>query len=247
MALPVAKNPGWDGSFPMLGFRIVNDFDRVDPAIINDIASFEVTDVADLVGALYTTNGSLQSAYADMPKLIGTAFTVKCTPGDTIMVKKAVEMAQPGDVIVVDARGYTDTCLGGGNIAVAAQKAGVTGMVLDGAWRDIAEVEKIQMPIFLKAVQPVTGPKRGPGEINTPICCAGAIVEAGDIIVGDREGVVVIPRRAIKAVHEKLMAKRSAKPADPDAKAKKQQLELERRAYIDALMTARGAEIVEKL
>lgn len=246
MALPVAKNPGWDGSFPLLGFRIVEDFDRVDSSVIEDIASFEVTDVADQVGALYTTNGSLKEAYPNMPKLIGTALTVKVAPGDTMMIKKAVELAKKGDVIVVDARGYTDTCLGGGNIAVAAQKAGVAGMVLDGAWRDIAEVEDIQMPMFLKAVQPVTGPKRGPGEINTPVCCAGAIVEPGDVVYGDREGIVVIPRRAVMRVRDKLMAKRAPKAVNPNAKAEKAQAELERRAYVDSVIAARGGEVLKK-
>lgn len=246
MALPVAKNPSWDGSFPLLGFRIVEDFDRVSPDIIEDIATFSVNDVADLVGALYTTNGSLKEAYPNMPKLIGNALTIKVAPGDTMMIKKAIELAQKGDVMVVDARGYTDTCLGGGNIAVAAQKAGVTGMVLDGAWRDIAEVEAIQMPMFLKAIQPVTGPKRGPGEIGTPICCAGAIVEPGDVVYGDREGIVVIPHRAVLRVHEKLMAKRAPKQVNSNAKAEKAQAEAERRAYVDAIIEARKGEVIKK-
>lgn len=244
-SLPVAKVPNWDGSFPAIGIRIIEDFPRVDPKILEDIASFGVSDVADQVGVLYAMDASLHAAYSNMKPMIGTALTIKCAPGDSIMIKKALELVKEGDVIVVDNRGFVSACVGGGNIAIAAKKAGAAGMVIDGAWRDIAEVEEAEFPMFLKGIHPVTTPKRGPGEINTPVCCGGVVVEAGDVVFGDREGIVVIPARAIEKVHARLMKKREPKPVDPDAKAKKQQLELERRAYMDELFVARGGEIIK--
>ena len=243
--LPVAKNPSWDGSFPYLGFRIIESFPRFDRNILEDIASFGVCDVADQVGELYAMEPDIHAAYPNMKPAIGNALTIKAAPGDSIMIKKAIELVQDGDIIVIDNRGFTSACVGGGNIALAFKKAGATGMVIDGAWRDVAEAEAAGFPIYLKGIHPVTTPKRGPGEINTPVCCGSVVVEAGDVVFADREGIVVIPARAVIAVHERLMKKREPKPVDPDAKAKKQQAELERRAYMEALFAARNAEIIK--
>ncbi len=247
MKLPVAKNPSWDGSFPYLGFRIIEDFERVDEQILKDISTFGVCDVADQVGVLYSMDCSIREGYANMSPMIGTALTVKCAPGDSIMIKKALEYIKPGDVMVIDNKGYTSACVGGGNIAIAAKKAGATGIVVDGAWRDIAELEEVDFPIFLKGINTVTTPKRGPGELNTPICCGGIVVEAGDVVYGDREGLVVIPSRAVMSVHARLMKKKEPKPAGNDVKIDKKQVELERRAYFNQLIEARGGEVKRTL
>lgn len=176
--------------------------------------------------------------------MIGNALTIKCAPGDSIMIKKALELVKPGDVIVIDNRGFTSACVGGGNIAIAAKKAGAVGIVVDGAWRDIAEIEEIGFPMFLKGIHPVTTAKRGPGEINTAVCCGGVVVEAGDVVFGDREGIVVIPKRAIAKVHDQLMKKLIPKSVDPEAKKR---TEIERREYMDALFAARGGEILPSI
>ena len=204
MSLP--KQPEgavYDGRYPLVGLKIVKDFPRPPKSVVDAYADQFVPSLAGFVGALYCVDPSIRPAYSPMKRLLGTAFTVRVPPGDNLMVKKAIHMAKPGDVIVVDARGHIDWCLGGGGMIALAKQRGIAGMIVDGAYRDIQEIQSIDFPMFYKGVAPATGPKRGPGMINVPAHCGGVIVNPGDIVVGDPvEGVVVVPREAAELVLE---------------------------------------------
>jgi regulator of RNase E activity RraA len=189
---------------------------------------------------------TIRPAYSPMKKILGTAFTVKVPPGDNMMVKKALHLAKPGDVIVVDSRGHTDWCLGGGGMIVMAKQRGIAGAVLDGCYRDIEQIQNIDFPMFLKGVHPSTGPKRGPGELNVPICCGGVIVHPGDIVYGDREGVVVVPKQYAQMIVDKVSkvpVKKLASDWDWDGIVESDK---PRDDYFDEVLAARGVEIIEK-
>jgi 4-hydroxy-4-methyl-2-oxoglutarate aldolase len=134
----------------------------------------------------------IRNVYSPMKRVVGTALTVKAPTGDSLMLRKALEIAHPGDIIAVDARGDTTRALWGGNRSLLAVSKGVIGLVIDGAVRDVDEARLAGFPIFARGVQPMASASFGPGEVNFPIACGGVVVNPGDIIVADEEGVAVV-------------------------------------------------------
>lgn len=134
-----------------------------------------------------------------MPRIAGPAFTVKCEPGDHLMLHAAIYRAKPGDIIVVEAD--DKFAVAGGNVCAIAQSRGIKGFVIDGVIRDLAETRENQFPVFARGVIPKPGAKKCISPLNQPIQCGGVTVNAGDIIVADEEGIAVIPQaQANKAV-----------------------------------------------
>jgi len=241
--MPEGKS--FDGLYPITGLKIVKDFRRPAPELVESFRDRFVPDIADYVGVMYCLDPSIKPAYTPMPRLLGTAFTVKVPPGDNLMVKKALHMAKPGDVIVVDARGHTEWCLGGAGMTVVAKQRGIVGMLVDGAYRDIEQLKSLEFPLFLKGVAPATGPKRGPGMINVPVHCGGVIIHPGDIIVGDSEGVVVVPRVDAEIIATKVgqkVLKNSAEDWDWEHAV---EADKARDEYFDAVLAARGCKFEE--
>jgi len=130
--------------------------------------------------------------YNKTGKLIGTAFTVKCRPGDNLMVYKALTMLQPGHVLVIDGGGEPHNALVGELIKLHAQKHGCVGFVIDGAIRDVAAFE--DFPCYARSVIHRGPYKDGPGELNVPVSVGGQVINPGDVIVGDEDGVVNFPQ-----------------------------------------------------
>lgn len=157
-------------------------------------------DVSDAVGGLYTMDHGMRSLYEPAKKLIGEALTVKVPPGDNWAIHAALQRARSGSVLVVDWRGYVGGCGGGVLALVRAIREGLAGVVIDGAWRDVAELRAIGFPLYGRAVSAFSPSKREMGEINVPVCCGGVIVEPGDVIVGDYDGVAVVPRSYAREV-----------------------------------------------
>ena len=124
--------------------------------------------------------------------MVGCAFTVKVPIGDNLMIHKALDMIQPGDILIVDGAGAEDRALAGEIMMTFAEMKGVAGVVVDGALRDCDALRKMKMPVYCRAVTPQGPYKNGPGEIGYPISCGGQVVFPGDIIVGDADGIVVI-------------------------------------------------------
>jgi len=133
-------------------------------------------------------------------KVAGPAFTVEARPGDNLGFHVALAVAKPGDVIIVDGKGDLGSALFGDLMVSQAQAAGIAGLVVDGAVRDTNELIDRGYPIFAAGRNPA-GPTKGiPGRLGIPICVAGAPVNPGDLVVGDADGVVVIPRNEVDAV-----------------------------------------------
>ncbi|KAB2335776.1 RraA family protein [Bacillus mesophilum] len=138
----------------------------------------------------------------------GRAFTVKIPVGDNKAVLRAINEANPGDVLVIDAKGDTYRAIAGDFIVGLAQSLGINGIIADGVIRDVQGVKKLNYPVFCKGTTVAASAKSGWGEMNIPISCGGVAVKPGDIVVGDADGVVIIPqereKEILKLAQEKL-------------------------------------------
>jgi regulator of RNase E activity RraA len=134
--------------------------------------------------------------------MCGTAVTVQCRPADNLMVHKALQVAEPGEIVVVSTCGNITSAVFGELMCTTAAAKGLGGIIVDGAIRDVDGIAKLGMPAFSRSVCPGGCDKDGPGEINVPISCGGTVVMPGDIVVGDEEGVAVIPRDRAEEVLE---------------------------------------------
>lgn len=144
-------------------------------------------------------------------KIIGPAITVKLTAGDIVDCLCVFEIARPGDVIVIDAFGETETSIWGGLMSGLARNAGIAGAVIDGSCRDTDEAKMLEFPITAKASGPraahtAYSGRKEPIAVNVPVCCGGVIVNPGDLIVADEIGVAVVPYNELEAVYKKARA-----------------------------------------
>lgn len=138
----------------------------------------------------------------------GRAVTVKMPAGDNMAVLRAIHAAKPGDVLVIDSKGYTSRSVAGDFVVGLAQILGLGGMVVDGSIRDVVSIKNSGFPVFCRASTSSASVKSGGGQINVPIACGGVAVNPGDIIVGDADGIVVIPQEreqeVLQAAQNKL-------------------------------------------
>jgi 4-hydroxy-4-methyl-2-oxoglutarate aldolase len=132
-------------------------------------------------------------------RILGRALTVRSHPGDNLMLHVAVSIAQPGDVLVVTCDGFLEAGIWGEIITVAAQVRGIRGVVTDGAVRDTAQIARLGFPVFSRGLSIKGTTKRQKGELNKPIVIAGALVHPGDFVIGDADGVVIVPSAEVDA------------------------------------------------
>lgn len=142
-------------------------------------------------------------------KVAGPAMTVECQPGDNLTIHKAIAIAEPGSVLVITCKGYTDRGVFGELFATSCVARGIAGVVIDGACRDKEDLIDMNFPVYSLGVNPNGTRKEVCGAINETITCAGVLVRPGDIIVGDADGVVVIPKEKAAEVLEKSKAKKA--------------------------------------
>jgi 4-hydroxy-4-methyl-2-oxoglutarate aldolase len=190
---PARVTPGARGHRAVVPPRVVRGVPRPPAEIVERFRRVYLPDVSDRVGQLYTMASTIRPLYHPIKRLLGVALTVKMMPGDNSTVHMALRMAQAGDILVVDARGHTECCGTGASAMTVPISRGLAGVVVDGAWRDIQELQELDFPIYGKGISPFSPPKGRLGEINVPVCCGGVIVNPGDIILCDPEGGVVIP------------------------------------------------------
>lgn len=139
--------------------------------------------------------------------IAGRAFTVKMPVGDNLTVLQAIRDAQPGDILVIDAKGDTYRAIAGDFVIGLAQTMGIKGIVVDGVIRDIVGIKKLDFPVFCKGTTVAASGKAGWGEVNVPISCGGVSIEPGDIIVADADGVVVVPQAKEEQILEQALDK----------------------------------------
>lgn len=176
-----------------IGFRMFTDFERPSQELIAAYKGIPSSNIGDCVRKMTCMFGGIRPF--NKHNLLGTAFTVKVPSGDNLAAQVALDYARPGDIIVIDGAGYTDRALVGGMMLTYAEMRGLGGFVVNGAVRDIDDIRSSPLPVFAKAVTPLGPYREGPGEVNVPVVCGGQVVMPGDILVGDADGVVVIPRR----------------------------------------------------
>ena len=176
----------------------------VSAQIIEALAAVPVSDLSDAVGRLYTMSARMQPIYSPMRRVIGTALTVKAAPGDNWAVHGALRLAGAGHVLVIDWRSTSESCGAGVSALVPAIRRGMAGVVVDGAWRDVPEMRALAFPMIATGITAFSPPKNALGEINVPVSCGDVVVCPGDLIVGDSDGTVVVPRRYIGAVIDGL-------------------------------------------
>jgi regulator of RNase E activity RraA len=197
-------------------------------------AKLSPTTLADVLGRSQVMDIGIRPLWAEMPRLVGPAYTVRCPPGDNLMVHAAIYRAAPGAVIVVEA-GDTDYAVAGGNVCAVAQRRGVAGLVVDGVIRDLAEARECRFPVFARGVIPVPGAKDTLGALAAPIRCGGVAVHPGDVVVADEEGVVVVPATGVVSALRAAEA-RAAKEAATSLDA----WEADHRARIEEILRAKG-------
>jgi 4-hydroxy-4-methyl-2-oxoglutarate aldolase len=162
---------------------------------MSDVAAFRAispTTLADVLSREQVMNVGIRPLWPSMPRVAGPAFTVRCPPGDNLMLHAAIYRAEPGSVIVVES-GDTDYAVAGGNVCAVAQRRGIAAFVIDGVIRDVAEVRELGFPVFAKGVIPFPGAKQQVQPLNGQVWCGGVSVSGGDIVVADEEGIVVTP------------------------------------------------------
>ncbi|BAQ11620.1 putative dimethylmenaquinone methyltransferase [Bacillus sp. OxB-1] len=188
-----------------LGFRVFPVEKRVDLATVEQFRDIVTAHISDNMCRLQAAGTELTPHHKE-GKLLGTAFTVKTRPGDNLMVHKAIDMAIPGEVIVVDAGGDTTNAIIGEIMQRIAKKKGIAGIVINGAIRDSLAIKSDTFPVYAKGVTHRGPYKDGPGEINVPISLNGMIVHPGDLIIGDEDGLVAIPMEEVNNVLRKAKA-----------------------------------------
>jgi len=191
-------------AFGPIGFRIFTDTLRTAPDIVEAFRGKASSNVADAMGRFHFMDPGISNR-TGLP-MCGVAVTVSARPGDNLMVHKALEVAGPGDIVVVSTNGNTTSAVFGEMMGHAAVAAKLGGIVVDGAIRDVDGLNALALPAFSRAVNPGGCDKDGPGEINVPISCGHTAVMPGDIIVGDEDGIAVVPRADAEAVLELVRA-----------------------------------------
>jgi RraA family protein len=191
------------------GFRIRRDIDRVPDDVVERFRAIDVALVSDLMNRLYTLNSGLHPIVPPSGgMLIGTACTVKVFPGDNLMVHASLDVARPGDVVMVDTAGSTINAVLGDMVTNKAKARGIRGFIVDGLVRDVAGMLEAGVPVWARGVTPRGPLHRGPGELNFPISCGGVSVSPGDLVMANADGVVVVPRENAKELLQRAETKK---------------------------------------
>ncbi len=171
------------------GLRI-NSRVETDKALVEGFRDLPVANIDDCMNRIAAIDSSIRPC--NKAKLLGPAFTVKVPEGDNLMFHKAMDLAAPGDIIMIDAGGGTLRSIFGELMVTYCKVRGIGGIIVDGCIRDAEAIAEMDIPIYAKGITPNGPYKNGPGEINVPVVIGGQVVNPGDIIVGDYDGVVVI-------------------------------------------------------
>jgi RraA family protein len=222
----------------VIGFQIRKRDRKVDAATVAKFRQLPVANISDSMSRMTAGGAALRPMHRS-GVLAGLAFTVRTRPGDNLMVHKALDIAEPGDVIVVDGGGDLTNSLIGEMMVAHAQTRRIGGIVIYGAIRDYDTIHAGDFPVFAAGVTHRGPYKDGPGEINVPIAIEGMVIAPGDLIVGDGDGVVCVPFDAtaevLKAAEAKHQAEIKQFAALKEGKSD--------RAWVDAALTRLGCTI----
>jgi len=193
----------------MTTHRPRNDHPRPSQAVLDALAGLAVATIADGAKGAGVMDAGMKPIRAGM-RVCGPALTCRCPPGDNLAVHAAIKLLRPGDVLVVDGAGAIDRAILGDLVAEGAQRAGAIGAVIDGAVRDVEALAGLGFPVFARAVTPRAGGKEAIVSLAEPVEAGGVRVACGDLVVGDDDGVVVVPLDRLDAVLAACLARLEA-------------------------------------
>jgi RraA family protein len=222
----------------LIGFRILERGRKVDAGVVARFREIPVANVSDSMYRMSAGGARLRPMHKG-GRMAGPAFTVKTRPGDNLMVHKALDLADPGDVIVVDAGGDLTNALIGEIMSAYAHARGIAGMVIHGAIRDADEIRASAFPVYAAGVTHRGPYKDGPGEINVPVAIDGMVIEPGDLVLGDGDGLLCVPFEATAAVLAAAQDKQKVEAREIDAAAR---AALDR-SWVDARLRQLGCEM----
>ena len=185
-------------SLGTLGFRILPSPPRIGDDLLERFRGLASSNLADAMGRFNFMDPGIRPR-SGLP-LCGLAVTVNARPADNLMIHKALQVAQPGDIVVVATSGNTASAVFGELMCHTAVAQRLGGIIVDGAIRDVDAITRLGLPAYSRTVSAGGCDKDGPGEINVPISCGNTVVAPGDIIVGDDDGVAVVPREHAEEV-----------------------------------------------
>ncbi len=183
------------------------EIQRPDREIVESFEEVPSTIASDVTGNVgFEMDAGIEPAYDDIG-MAGTAITVNASAGDNLIIHKAITLAEPGDVLVIDCDGHTSTGHLGELMCTSCQANGLAGIVIDGGYRDVREIRAMEFPVYGRGTNPRGPLKQDPGSINVTISCGGVSVDPGDVVVGDDDGITVVPREQAATVLESAREK----------------------------------------
>ncbi len=224
------------------GFRVFLKRNLPPQSLIDAYKTLPAANVADCMGRISAMSSQIRLISKPFSgSMVGPALTVKARPGDNLMLHKALNMVQEGDIIVVSNGGDRSQSLMGEVMTAYAKFKKIGGFVFDGPIRDVDALYEMGVPIYATGSTPGGPFKEGPGEINVPVACGNIHVNPGDIILGDTDGVIVIPRQDAAALLE------AAKKFSATDKAKYEAAIQGKsdRSWVEKSLEAKGCEIID--
>lgn len=223
-------------------YRLRLSISRPNPASYASFHSYAAANISDAFFKRQTLPHHIKPVYAGCPGIVGPALTAQVTPGDELLALKAIEIAQPGDVIVVVGAYSPRFCLWGGIMSTMAKARGVAGLITDGLVRDVDETRRAGFAIYAAGVTPLAPCMNvPPGELNYPIMFGTAEIRPGDLMVADEDGVVCVPQDQIAAVDAAVQARMEKE------RAWRREIEQTRRMIlkdtVDKLLAARTTHV----